>query len=98
MENWISKAVWATSVLVMALVLGTTIGCKLFENNPDAPPVQPPIGRPDGWPVYKGTNEASSNATVLCNGAPRASTACCATNMITQASRPVFGCATPKSR
>jgi hypothetical protein len=28
----------------------------MFYDNPDAPDVVPPIGRPDDWPVYKITN------------------------------------------
>ena len=49
--------------LVIGLGFGLGFGCKLLEDNPDAPDVVNP-GSPTDWPVFKETNNVSTNIII----------------------------------
>ena len=46
------------TMVLMFLLCG---GCFMFHDNPSAPPVKPPNGPPNDWPVFKGTNTVATN-------------------------------------
>lgn len=70
MKQAILKTLCGVPLLAAALVVGSSIGCSLFYDNPDAPDVVPPIGKPDNWPVFKGTNDVPTNATAVVTNSP----------------------------
>jgi len=56
------KVFVAVAGSVAALSLLVVSGCWLVTDDPGAPDVHNPGGKPSGWPVYKETNSVATNA------------------------------------